>query len=558
MATTSATMERSATLTCSGLATLAIAFACLGVPAAQAHHSVSAWFDTAATTEIEGVVTQLRWQNPHVVFTLRVDEGGGEALWEIETLSISGISRWGLTRDLFAVGDRLRVAGNPARRNASNIFVRNILLPTGREIVLGGAARWSSDTLRGSELLQAREGDSSRPELGLFRTWSTGGVNGVLFPEAVQANFDFSRYPLTPSARAALEQFDFETDDPTVDCAPKGMPTIMEQPYPMEVVDRGDTIELLIEEYDTRRVVHMRGAGVSAAATAAQSPLGYSVGRFEGATLVVTTTRSSWGHFDSVGIPLSADAVLEERFTPSAAGDRLDYVLEVTDTATFTAPVELTKTWIYRPGGHARRVRVPARRPALRLRVGNEPGLLDAVSAHRFVFLAGAAARAGGAEDRAARVADQHAADLRQELAAGRRGQRDEEVRIVFGAAGEGAARGAHADGGPCFARRDVETEHAGAVLALHGLRVPRIVEHDDRHGLDLHRARFLERLGDDLIGLSERQRRHRSLRRGCKPCSITAPRVLARRWRAVVPGRQARLEWRSASRPHGWTRAQR
>ena len=174
-------------------------------------------------------------------------------------MSISGISRWGLTRDLFAVGDRLRVAGNPARRNASNLFVRNILLPGGREIVLGGAARWSSDTLRGSELLQAREGDASRPELGLFRTWSTGGVNGVLFPEAVQANFDFSRYPLTPAARAALEQFDFETDDPTVDCAPKGMPTIMEQPYPMEIVDRGDTIELLIEEYDTRRVVHMRG-----------------------------------------------------------------------------------------------------------------------------------------------------------------------------------------------------------------------------------------------------------------------------------------------------------
>jgi hypothetical protein len=123
----------------------------------------------------------------------------------------------------------------------------------------------------------------------------------------------------------------------------------MEQPYPLEIVDRGDTIELLIEEYDTRRVVHMRGPGVAAAATAAAGPLGYSVGRFDGATLVVTTTKSSWGHFDSVGIPLSADAVLEERFTPSADGSRLDYLLKVTDAATFTAPVELKKTWIWRP-----------------------------------------------------------------------------------------------------------------------------------------------------------------------------------------------------------------
>ena len=117
--------------------------------------------------------------------------------------------------------------------------------------------------------LQARDGDASRPDLGLFRTWSTGAVNGVLFPEAVQANFDFSRYPLTPSALDALDAFDFATDDPTADCTPKGMPTIMEQPYPMEVVDRGDTIELLIEEYDTRRVVHVRGASVEPTAVAA-------------------------------------------------------------------------------------------------------------------------------------------------------------------------------------------------------------------------------------------------------------------------------------------------
>jgi hypothetical protein len=312
----------------------------------SAHHSVSAWFDTTATTEIEGVVTDFRWQNPHVMFTMRVPDAQGDALWEIETLSISGISRWGITRDLVNVGDRLRVAGNPARQGANNIFVRNILLPTGREIVLGGAARWSTDTLRGSELLQARDGDASRPDLGLFRTWSTGAVNGVLFPEAVQASFDFSRYPLTAAARRTLEAFDFATDDPTANCTPKGMPTIMEQPYPMEIVDRGDTIELLIEEYDTRRVVHLRSAGVAAATP---GPLGHSVGRFDGSTLVVTTTESTWGHFDSVGIPLSPDAVLEERFTPSADGARLDYVLKVTDAATFTAPVELTKTWIWRP-----------------------------------------------------------------------------------------------------------------------------------------------------------------------------------------------------------------
>jgi hypothetical protein len=312
---------------------------------ANAHHSVSAWFDTTSMTEIEGEVTEFRWQNPHVIFTLRVAAAdGSSALWEIETLSISGISRWGITADLFNVGDRLRVAGNPARRNGNNIFVRNILLPGGHEIVLGGTARWSEQTLRGSELLQAREGDASRPDLGLFRTWSSGAVGVVLFPEAVQTNFDFGRYPMTPAAKAALAAFDFAVDDPTRNCTPKGMPTIMEQPYPMQIVERGNTIVLRIEEYDTERVVHMAAAGV-----AVPGPLGYSTGRFEGPALVVTTTQSTWGYFDSVGIPLSQSAVLVERFTPSPDGARLDYSLTVTDAATFTAPVELKKQWIWRP-----------------------------------------------------------------------------------------------------------------------------------------------------------------------------------------------------------------
>ncbi len=118
----------------------------------------------------------------------------------------------------------------------------------------------------------------------------------------------------------------------------------MEQPYPMEIVDRGATIELLIEEYDTRRIVNMRPTGVST-----PGPLGVSVGRWEGATLVVVTTRSTWGHFDSVGIPLSIDAVMVEHFTPSADGARLDYRLSVTDASTFISAVELTKSWIWRP-----------------------------------------------------------------------------------------------------------------------------------------------------------------------------------------------------------------
>ena len=329
---------------------------CLGVllaPVASfGHHSVAAWFDSSQVMELEGELAELKWQNPHIVFTLKVTgEDGRETLWDMESLSLSGVTRTGLTRDLLVVGQTLKVAGNPSRRNLNNVFIRNILLPSGQEIVLGAQARWTTDSsLRGSEVLREREGDASAPAQGIFRVWSTGSGTSMIFPENITPNFDFSVYPLTPAAKKVLEEFDTFEDDPTRNCAPKGMPLLMEQPYPMEFAREGDDIVVRLEEYDSRRVIHMDPESASAAARAPASLLGYSVGRWEGRALVVTTTRVNFGHFDSVGIPLSEAAEIVERFTPSEDGARLDYALTVTDAATFTRPVETSKHWIWLPG----------------------------------------------------------------------------------------------------------------------------------------------------------------------------------------------------------------
>ena len=51
----------------------------------------------------------------------------------------------------------------------------------------------------------------------------------------------------------------------------------MSQPPPMEFIDRGDTILLRMEEYDTVRTIHMTAAADPG--TQPRTPLGYSVGR---------------------------------------------------------------------------------------------------------------------------------------------------------------------------------------------------------------------------------------------------------------------------------------
>ena len=313
------------------------------------HHSIFGRFDGNGATELEGVVSSISWRNPHVSFTMAAVGNGGETeTWEIETTSLSNLRKFEIAPDFMQVGDRIRVAGLPSVRGMNEIYARNVLLPGGEEVLLGAGIRpvWSERTVAASERSRATTGDPSRPDLGIFRTWSSAGP--MLLPETVDSDFDLLSYPLTPRARAVVDGFDRLADSPIASCAPKGMPAIMEQPYPMEIVDDGDDIVLRIEEYDTIRTIHLAAAEDPASVPA--SILGYSTGRWEGASLVVTTSGINWGHFDTVGIPLTEAARIVERFTPTADGSRLDYEMTVTDSSIFAEPVRLEKYWLWIPG----------------------------------------------------------------------------------------------------------------------------------------------------------------------------------------------------------------
>ncbi len=308
-----------------------------------AHHSVGANFDVSNIIEVEGEVTQISWQNPHVLFIVAVTTDSGETeLWRIETNSVSILRRMDVSRDVLRVGERIRIAGNPARRRGNQLFARNMLLPDTQEVLLspGSALRWEGETIGTSETWLAEVGDTSDPESGIFRVWSTSlsGGNG----------FWNEGYPLTATARAALEAFDPVDDSPILDCAPKGMPSIMSQPYPMEFVAQDQVILLRVEEYDIVRRIPL-----DAEPGRDQPPptdLGYSIGHWEGPTLVVTTTGISWPYFShNDGIPQSEAAQIEERFTPSPDGSRLDLTMTIRDAANFTEPVVLDKQWLWLP-----------------------------------------------------------------------------------------------------------------------------------------------------------------------------------------------------------------
>ena len=317
---------------------------------AVAHHSPNLHFDRGDVAEISGTLTEVRWRNPHTTLLIETVGADGEVeTWIAETRSATQMARASLEPDIFQVGDELRVAGFRGRRNRTAMFVTNLLLADGRELIAENftGLRWS-DRQAGVSLgdYQAAKIESSAEDPGtsLFRVWSRDGSAAGI--DDTERALWIDDYPLTEQAREAQAAWDPLADNPYILCQ-NAMPAIMDQGFPLEFTQEDDTIVLHLEELNTRRRIHM--AADAAPPSASGGPLGHSLGRWEGETLVVTTTDIDWLWFDQSGIPQD-QLHLVERFVPSADGRVLSYELTATDPAIFTEPVVLTRRWIYVPG----------------------------------------------------------------------------------------------------------------------------------------------------------------------------------------------------------------
>ena len=311
---------------------------------AGAHHSPFIYFDASRTVEAEGVVTAVNWRNPHATFELTADG----VSWEVEANAISILRRMDLDADSVRVGDVVTVAGWPPKDGSTRIFLTNMLIEGRSEIILwpGGQRRWSTeDTAGSSAVWLASEADFAEEDApdGIFHVWSTSLAD---VPDALI--FDGAVFPLTEAAQAARAGYDMYGNPIIGTCIAKGMPTIMEQPYPMELEQGDGVIYLRMEEFDAMRVIHMSGDAYGQ--DAPPSRMGHSTGHWEGDTLVVRTSRINWPYFDQNGLPQSEDMETVERFTVNDEGSRLGYELVVTDPWLFTEPVTLGKSWRWVPG----------------------------------------------------------------------------------------------------------------------------------------------------------------------------------------------------------------
>jgi hypothetical protein len=303
---------------------------------ASAHHS-TAEYDASQIVEARGEVVSVIWRNPHVRFQISTKAiDGNEQLWDIESADLTRLDRAGLPRDLLNVGDVVSFAGNPSTRSPRRMYVTNLLVADGREILLRGnvPARWPDNRTVGTDVtFPARQAATTTPA-------DNGFFDKVLVPTREgRAPAWVANPPLTPAAREGKAAYDEVVDDPVLGCVSPGMPRVMLRsgPYAVRFVERGSDLVLQNEWFEIDRLIHMDGR--EPPASQPYTPLGYSVGRWEGDALVVTTTHIDWPYFEIyglVGVPQTRAMRFVERFTPRDGGATVQYDFSATDPGAFT------------------------------------------------------------------------------------------------------------------------------------------------------------------------------------------------------------------------------
>ncbi len=314
----------------------------VAVPSPSAAHHSRAEFARGTMHEIEGEVVEVIWRNPHVRLRIETRSVTGTAeIWELEAGDAGSQARRGLTADLISVGDRVRAAGLTSDRREHLLTLEHILLASGTELLFrDGESRWSNDVIGGTRTAAPEVPVADTAAESLFRVWfRMAGTPYEVLEEP----------PLTTSARAAWQAYDPLRDDPVFECVLPGMPRVitMAGSRPIAFEQRGEDILLISENYNRDRLIHM-DPDVDLA-DIEPAPLGYSRGRWDGNTLIVTTTHINWPFFELpplYGVPQSQETEIIERFTLD--GDRLVYDFRAYDPVNFTEPIEANGYFVWR------------------------------------------------------------------------------------------------------------------------------------------------------------------------------------------------------------------
>lgn len=325
----------------------------LAATTAFGHHSFQATFKSDETISVEGVVTDYRFKNPHVLLYFDVtNDDGSVTNWMSEGGSATSLRRRGWARDTLSNGQLVRITGNSTHDGSPMVSIETIeIIDASSNTVVatlgnppgpgrpgaappGGAGKRAEP----SEPAQftALKLDDGRVNLaGAWLQLRSGPRSGP--PESLDGVPPFSE--AGEAAQAAYNR----ADDPQVFCEPPGL---VRQagftPHPLKITQNDDHIIIEYEEYGGRRVVYFGDELVS---EGEKSHLGDSVARYEGDALIIETRNLLGNPSHPWGYQFSDQATVVEVHTRTDSKEQGSIVHTET---TVTDPVNLKEPWVLR------------------------------------------------------------------------------------------------------------------------------------------------------------------------------------------------------------------
>jgi hypothetical protein len=311
-----------------------------------AHHGPvtnASLYETDELIELEGEMIEVFWHNPPTRGRLEVVGADGEAtIWEVE-LGSGPRSMEGRGLEAADFLGPSKIAGFVARKGSNSFGALHVLLPNGQEITRSSRPlRWSNVMVpEGSSTVidPAKVAEDRETATSIFRMWETGRGAG---PKR-----DLSMDWLTERGREAAASYDPVADNREINDCRQGMPDMMFDPPPLNIIDLGDRIILEAAEYNTTRTIYLDTA---ASSEPEFSRTGYSTGRWVGDTLLVTTTNVDWPFYSDLGFPQSDQVTYLERFSVSDDGSFLNHSITITDPVMATRPFTIERTRDWAPG----------------------------------------------------------------------------------------------------------------------------------------------------------------------------------------------------------------
>jgi Family of unknown function (DUF6152) len=97
-----------------------------------AHHTVASVYDATKAITFRGVLTQVDWQFPHIIFHMDVKNADGSTTsWDVETVNPQGMRRHGLTEDFVKAGDSVSMEVLLAKDGTRHAALETITTSTG-------------------------------------------------------------------------------------------------------------------------------------------------------------------------------------------------------------------------------------------------------------------------------------------------------------------------------------------------------------------------------------------------------------------------------------------